>query len=1017
MNKNNVLRLWQVVLAVTLWAATMAAPAGAQSTEPFNFSADIAPSVESFKMTQFGSVAPSLYTGAMTYSLPLYTYQDEDFTIPISLEYSYDGYKPSQHSGTVGLGWALNCGGVITREVRGYPDEKQDMDEDICGYYYTIKDHVLNPVPVQYVIANGKIHQSLMNTLSSSSFYYSDVFSDEPYYGEQTSLQEGSWTYRYDPNPDLFHFQFLSYSGDFMMDENGVLVAFNTNVPEQEITINYDFEKVVGGYFSPEITIRTGDGYRYIFGGQLNATDRSFSRPGTTPPTITAWHLRRIEAPNGRTAEWVFGSSYQRDMSLSKYYPSTVTVPYQNYSIDYDWDLFETWGYYYGGVFFRTDNNCYPLLQRVEVDGIPMTSFLYEVKPVDENDNTNYIYPNNVVRGIDSSVPLDTCSRALSGITIWNRVHERVDSIALVHTYVSNPYCAKKTFLESINGLQSGSHSFSYHGITFNSSLPCSDTGAVDHWGFWNGSSLIAYDLKDYIRTNNSLGLYNQLTNNSVRFSNVEYTKTGALERITYPTGGFTDIEYEGNSASLLFDRSLNDAPGFINNTIGQTVGGIRVRKLRNYSNGEYRDILYSYSTEAGASSGILYQMPRYGITLDYQRRMRFYDSDYHIIIHSDVWIVSTGYTDECNKGMLRDPFIGYSMVRVFYEDGSETRYRFAGPDDYEDDYLDAYSVDVIHYTKTVESLLDPILREEGDEEMVANAVLPPTIDRRNMRGLLLERKEVDADGILQSKVINRYREVSAFSTRSCFNNLISFTMIRQTWKCPQLDWTSEEKYEHDGDYSICTNKEYTYNSEGQKIKGKTFSPTDTITVHYQYYHEANNYTSIGDCPAHLRHALSAVAQTRTDDTGTYLLQTERYTYDASTGNPRPVQIDTYSAETPQAASSFTNLFEAPAGYKHKTVGLTYDSSSQRLLRADLPGGAYIAYTWDTAGKHILTKTVSDALNTWNYSWKDGVGLSSVKQPTGKGLEYYYDVSNRLALIRDESACNIESYQYHFTNE
>ena len=137
MNKNNVLRLWQVVLAVTLWAATMAAPAGAQSTEPFNFSADIAPSVESFKMTQFGSVAPSLYTGAMTYSLPLYTYQDEDFTIPISLEYSYDGYKPSQHSGTVGLGWALNCGGVITREVRGYADDSYGLNDNIFGYFFT----------------------------------------------------------------------------------------------------------------------------------------------------------------------------------------------------------------------------------------------------------------------------------------------------------------------------------------------------------------------------------------------------------------------------------------------------------------------------------------------------------------------------------------------------------------------------------------------------------------------------------------------------------------------------------------------------------------------------------------------------------------------------------------------------------------------------------------------------------------------------------------------------------------
>lgn len=1010
MNKNNGLRLWQVVLAVTLWAATMAAPAGAQSTEPFNFSADIAPSVESFKMTQFGSVAPSLYTGAVTYSLPLYTYQDEDFTIPISLEYSYDGYKPSQHSGTVGLGWALNCGGVITREVRGYPDEKLDTDEDICGYYYTIKDHVLNPVSTQYTIASGKIHQSIMNYLTSRSYYYSDVFADEPYYGELYSLQGGDWVNRYDPSPDLFHFQFLSYSGDFMMDESGELVAFNTNVPAKEISITYDLEKIVGGYFAPEIIINTGDGYRYIFGGQLNATDRSFSRPGTTPPTITAWHLRRIESPNGRNVEWIYGASFQRDLSLSKYYPSELVVPWQGSPSGYD-----NYGFMGGGIYFRTDNSCYPLLQRVEVDGIPMTDFCYEVKPVDENDNTNYIYPNYVVRGTDSTVPLDTCARALSAVRVWNRMHERVDSIAFVHSYVSNPYSAKKTFLESVSSLKGGRHTFSYHGISSYNSLPCSDTGAIDHWGFWNGSSLTTYNLKNYIRTNNNLGLYEQLTSNTIRYSNVEYTKTGALERIIYPTGGYSDIDYEGNSASMLFERSMYDAPDFINNTTGQTVGGIRVRSVRNYSNGEHWDISYSYSTTNGVSSGILFQMPRYGTSLGYYREMTFYNSDWGLST-TNARIIATGYTDECNKGMLRDPFIGYSLVRAFYEDGSETRYRFSGPDDYMDDYLDSYAVDAVHYTKTVESLRDSIVCDNGGKEMAAKAVLPPTVDRKNMRGLLLEKKELDADGILQSRIVNHYREIVGFSTRSCFNNLVSFAMIRQTWKCPQLDWTTEEKYEHDGDYAITTRKVYDYNENGQKAKESTYSPTDTTTTRYLYYHEANNYNSLQDCPAHLRQALAAVAQTRTDDSGTYLLQTERYTYNVASGNPRPVRIDTYSTDSPQPVSFFASLFAAPAGYKQKTINLTYDASSHRLLRADLPGGAYLTYTWDTAGKHILSKTVNDSRNSWTYTWKDDIGLTNLTDPTGQGEYYSYDSHNRLCRTDDHAYRKVTEWEYYLIN-
>lgn len=98
----------------------------AQDTDPFSYNANIRPSAQAYEMTKYGSLTPSLYTGTFQYSLPIYTYKDEDFEIPVSLDYSFNGYRPSQPSGTVGLGWTLNCGGVITREVVGFPDEYLD---------------------------------------------------------------------------------------------------------------------------------------------------------------------------------------------------------------------------------------------------------------------------------------------------------------------------------------------------------------------------------------------------------------------------------------------------------------------------------------------------------------------------------------------------------------------------------------------------------------------------------------------------------------------------------------------------------------------------------------------------------------------------------------------------------------------------------------------------------------------------------------------------------------------------
>ena len=79
------LTLLLAVLLVSSYQRLMA-----QSLEPFSRYGDVSASAESFTMTRHGSLTPSLYTGAMTYCVPIYTYKDEDFEIPISLDYYFD---------------------------------------------------------------------------------------------------------------------------------------------------------------------------------------------------------------------------------------------------------------------------------------------------------------------------------------------------------------------------------------------------------------------------------------------------------------------------------------------------------------------------------------------------------------------------------------------------------------------------------------------------------------------------------------------------------------------------------------------------------------------------------------------------------------------------------------------------------------------------------------------------------------------------------------------------------------
>lgn len=66
-------------------------------------------------------------TGLFHYKVPLYEIKSGNFTLPISLNYVANGVKYFSKSGIVGINWALNTGGVVTRTMRGgMPDEESE---------------------------------------------------------------------------------------------------------------------------------------------------------------------------------------------------------------------------------------------------------------------------------------------------------------------------------------------------------------------------------------------------------------------------------------------------------------------------------------------------------------------------------------------------------------------------------------------------------------------------------------------------------------------------------------------------------------------------------------------------------------------------------------------------------------------------------------------------------------------------------------------------------------------------
>lgn len=222
---------------------------------------------------EYGEVPVSLYTVIPEISIPLYTIELGEYSVPISMSYHAGGVRPDQHVGWTGLGWTLNAGGCISRIVNGIADEYHIADRvgttnwyaENLGFYYNYS----------LIDFNWTDSISLKDDMKRL-FCGSD---DSPVYSVR------------DTEPDKFMFNFLDYHGNFYLDTSGkwqiqcdkpVKVEFNN-----EFSLNYTARSdsfditdtnigTLGRTHSfKTFTIIGEDGTKYIFGDNENAIEYS----------------------------------------------------------------------------------------------------------------------------------------------------------------------------------------------------------------------------------------------------------------------------------------------------------------------------------------------------------------------------------------------------------------------------------------------------------------------------------------------------------------------------------------------------------------------------------------------------------------------------------------------------------------------------------------------------------------------------------------------------------------------
>lgn len=217
--------------------------------------------------------------GTVDVSVPLYEINERGIKIPVKLLYNTSGIKVQEVAGVVGLGWALQAGGSITRIIRDRPDEVPD------GYFGS-NDRLDDYIDIDELTIPGSVIAGIA----------------------------GNW----DGEADIFRLNLNGRFLSFFFDVQGQ-VHFQ---PYQDIKMDVDLldDEIVG------FTVWDENGTEYIFGSsedyresskieiyndQLGEEELEYE----TEYYSTTWLLENIKTPSGRLVEFFYesGTDYYFD--------------------------------------------------------------------------------------------------------------------------------------------------------------------------------------------------------------------------------------------------------------------------------------------------------------------------------------------------------------------------------------------------------------------------------------------------------------------------------------------------------------------------------------------------------------------------------------------------------------------------------------------------------------------------------------------------------------------------------
>ncbi|MBR2136205.1 MAG: RHS repeat-associated core domain-containing protein [Bacteroidales bacterium] len=949
------------------------------------------------ELGKYGKVPVSYFNGLPDIRVPLYDLKARNYTLPIYLSYYAGGHRTEQHPGWVGLGWTLHAGGCINRIINGYKDEMtyQELRSDYPGIldstpgYFDRMTEVGTSEWMDSSVLDGAFNAVLARDRMPDEFQINieDIHASFYFVGENqvkiVSKTPADFTVECHLNDGELH-QSEGYPGSLVMyrdqaDTSKTLNAHLYRYIDKLIVTNKDGTRYHfgGDKTSIEFSIRQRYNHEAV---QINPSYHVWNAVGTA----NTWMLTKIERPDGEEITFTYEKNgipiVRRQVQRIMEYDEVVYTNQNDMNHYVFWNTFTEMSHGtrvpYLGVSYSFLMPSY--LKRISCkqssDFVSINTLLSQELEYGFNE-TEFEYL--VGRFDDATRPFPPSYMKNKS---WYRKVNSINTPSCSYSLIYDNPSTGRLHLGEVRRYMGPGIRVSSYKMTYNPTmLPSYGARKSDVFGFYNG-------IDQPSSAADTAGI-----NTRCLSTNSTLAQAEMLTRLYYPTGGYTDFEYELHRVS----KKAKQYP-FVISTTMQHVGGLRIKKITDYpSSGIGRSRTFSYESAPGVSSGILSGDPRCHIEGHLSRYAGLFNTpvtDYYHI-YEDVSITPLSLTDGNH--------VTYSMVKETFGDGAYCIYRYSNHDT--PGCLDSLSFNSVG--------------------TITGRMFGDTFTSRELgRGLLLSQEEYSSDGSLVRKTENEYNvdetkyipSVSCTSTSGNFAVYYRMNYDRIFCYYPYLKKQTITTWPDSGSGNAVETVQYIYNSHRDVRSEKRQNGTSSIENKVFYSGDLSGPI----CSAmKLRGIMNRPVETQIiRDNALVSSKLVVYSQEHGIFVPAAEYEAALGSGCAPAQFSLSNGNTMDSRYYKVCDYADYDGYGNPTLLTDSKG-VLCSIEWGHNGMYpvnLIRNAYSGAYEQYTCTYHPIYGLTSITDGRGITTSYEYDYMGRLVGVKDNNGNDIKRYEYHY---